>query len=583
MELDQKIFKRLYRYFFSKEQRTEAEKARSVGLEAVRSEMTLIARALSGVPMDIFTASREGGLHHRSIFLPEEMYFLASKEANKQYFLFKTLYWVEAHRLVLGGRLLPGKIDPDSEADHEVLAALFAEIPVAKEMHARLRRGLAAFFAEKGRSPDYSWLTGTVFPPEAALENPVPDADATFDEKALPKAKTVRKAKPVEQIESVRIDRKKLEDWVFTHNFEKVETVEEYSGLPRDFDGDDTLDEDYEALSEADIKHTVRIDEETHSIYQAEFAVHSTVAESADAVVAGTYFTYDEYNYRTRSYLADYCKVVHRKVRAKDVDYYRETIRQNGILLRAIKRQFAHFYNQLMTVHRVEQGEHLNIDALTDMISDIHAGHSPTEKIYDTRRKRLKDIAMLFLLDQSLSADGYAAGNRIIDVEKQIAILLGEVLHEYEIPFQIDGFSSKTRHNCRYNTVKGFDESWTKARYYVPSLQPSGYTRIGPALRHARYLLGQRDARVRWVILLTDGKPNDYDRYEGTYGIADVKQALRELARDGIKVHAFAIEKQARFYLPLMFGNGNYHILSNARELVFAMTAFVERVMDKSQ
>ena len=90
--------------------------------------------------------------------------------------------------------------------------------------------------------------------------------DTAFDEKALPKAKTVKQAKAVEDVKSAHIDKKKQEDWVLTHNFEKVETVEDYSGLPRDFDGDDNLDEDYEALSEAGIKHTYRIDEETHSI-----------------------------------------------------------------------------------------------------------------------------------------------------------------------------------------------------------------------------------------------------------------------------------------------------------------------------
>ncbi len=582
MELDQKIFKRLYDYFFaSREKKSEEEEKRTVTLAEVQSVLTVLARAFAGAPVNIFTASREGGVKENNIFLPEEIYFLASREANKQFFLFKTLYWVTAFKLFNNGKITDGKIEHDSAADKLILQTLFEEIPVMKDTYKEIKNGLEAYFDAKNKIRDYDWLTGTVFPPSEKKDKKT-GADITINDKAFPRASTVKKAKPVEQMESVQIDKKKLEDWVFTHNFEKVETVEEYSGLPRDFDGDDTLEDDYEAISESQMRHTVRIDEETHSIYQAEFVAGATVAESEDTKPGEAYFKYDEYNYKTRSYLPEYCKVIHKKIRRKDPEYYRETIKQNGILLRTIKRQFAHFNNKMMEIKRVEQGEHLNIDALTDMICDIHAGHSPTEKIYDTKRKKRKDISMLFLLDQSLSADGYAAGNRIIDVEKQMAILLGEVLNEYEIDFQIDGFSSKTRNNCRYNTVKGFEEDWHKAKYYIPSLQPSGYTRIGPALRHAHYLLLQRDSRMKWVILLTDGKPNDYDRYEGMYGIADVKQALRELARDGIKVHAFAIEKQAKFYLPMMFGAGNYNILSNAKELVFAMTSFIERVMQKS-
>ena len=307
----------------------------------------------------------------------------------------------------------------------------------------------------------------------------------------------------------------------------------------------------------------------------------AVVAESKAADLLESYYTYDEYNYRTRSYLPDYCKVVHNTIRQADRDYYRKTLEQNGLILRTIKKQFAHFHNKMMEIKRVEEGDYLNIDALTDMISDIKAGHTPDEKVYNTQRNRGKELSILFLLDQSLSADGYAAGNRIIDVEKQIAILMGEVLAEYHIDFQIDAFSSKTRNHCRYYTVKAFDDDWAKARYYIPSLQPAGYTRIGPAIRHAHYLIGRRDSKHKWILLLTDGKPNDYDRYEGKYGIADVKQALRELRADHIHTHAFAIEKQAKFYLPMMFGTGGYDILVNARELIFALTGLIEKIMMK--
>jgi nitric oxide reductase NorD protein len=60
----------------------------------------------------------------------------------------------------------------------------------------------------------------------------------------------------------------------------------------------------------------------------------------------------------------------------------------------------------------------------------------------------------------------------------------------------------------------------------IGASQPSGYTRIGGAIRYASaQLLKHRQTANKWIILLSDGKPNDYDKYEGKYGVQDVKQA----------------------------------------------------------
>jgi len=89
-----------------------------------------------------------------------------------------------------------------------------------------------------------------------------------------------------------------------------------------------------------------------------------------------------------------------------------------------------------------------------------------------------------------------------------------------------------------------------------------GYTRIGPALRHSGALLDQRATKNKWIILISDGKPNDYDRYEGKYGFKDIKQALQELKQRKINSYALAIEAQAKYYLSQMFGQNQYQILT---------------------
>jgi nitric oxide reductase NorD protein len=234
--------------------------------------------------------------------------------------------------------------------------------------------------------------------------------------------------------------------------------------------------------------------------------------------------------------------------------------------------------NALDIVKRQASGEDYDIDAVTDMYCDIKAKHTPNEKIYLAKRKRKKDLSILFLLDLSLSSDSYTKGNRVLDIEKQVVLIFGEALQESEVEFEIAGFSSKTRNYCSYFSIKSFNEPWSIGKFHVGAVQPSGYTRIGPALRHAGARLAKQDARKKWLILLSDGKPNDYDKYEGKYGIQDVKQSLRELNAKNINTFAVAIEDQARYYLPQMFGQNHYNILSSPIEMVESLAKLYERI-----
>ena len=95
---------------------------------------------------------------------------------------------------------------------------------------------------------------------------------------------------------------------------------------------------------------------------------------------------------------------------------------------------------------------------------------------------------------------------------------LGDALAAAETELSVAAFSSQTRLDCRFELIKTFAEPWGSARHRLEAVTPRGYTRIGPALRHATELLRERAARRKLLLLLTDGKPNDYDRYEGRHG-----------------------------------------------------------------
>ena len=62
------------------------------------------------------------------------------------------------------------------------------------------------------------------------------------------------------------------------------------------------------------------------------------------------------------------------------------------------------------------------------------------------------------------------------------------------------------------------------------------------------------------------------------YGIQDVKQALRELRQERINTYALAIEGRAKYYLPQMFGQNHYQIISTPGELINSLVKLYEKI-----
>ena len=88
----------------------------------------------------------------------------------------------------------------------------------------------------------------------------------------------------------------------------------------------------------------------------------------------------------------------------------------------------------------------------------------------------------------------------------------------------------------------------------------------------------RQSAEKKVIFLLTDGRPCDYDRYEGEYGLRDVRKAIETGEKHGITTHAFAIEKRAREHFPRMFARQHYDIVPNPRALVASMCGAFARL-----
>src|SRR5690606_19434231 len=113
----------------------------------------------------------------------------------------------------------------------------------------------------------------------------------------------------------------------------------------------------------------------------------------------------------------------------------------------------------------------------------------------------------------------------------------------------------------------------------IAGLEPERYTRAGAAIRHSTALLMRRRAEHRLLLLLSDGKPNDVDEYEGRYGAEDMRQAVVEAKLQGLFPCCLTIDRHAASYLPRVFGAHQYALLPQPAHLPEVLVEWMKRLI----
>lgn len=163
----------------------------------------------------------------------------------------------------------------------------------------------------------------------------------------------------------------------------------------------------------------------------------------------------------------------------------------------------------------------------------------------------------------------YASGcqQTVLELSQEAVALLGWAIDKLGDEFAIAGFSSNTRHEVRYQHIKGFAEKWddnVKAR--LGALEAGYSTRMGAALRHAGHYLDARRAEKKLLLVLTDGEPSDIDVDDECLLIEDTRKAVQELDRDGIYTHCISLDRRADEYVSDIFGQ-HYTVIDNIERL----------------
>lgn len=252
---------------------------------------------------------------------------------------------------------------------------------------------------------------------------------------------------------------------------------------------------------------------------------------------------------------------------------------------RRVRRRMEVLRGGMGRLHAQPEGEELDLDAwVRHAVEAVAAPRSESPSVFSRRVRSERSLATLLLADLSLSTDAYATQTaRVIDVIRDALYVFGEALHASGDPFEMLGFSSVRRQNVRVHQLKGFDETWgPRPRDRVGAIKPGYYTRMGAAIRHATARLAERPERQRLLLILTDGKPNDLDVYEGRYGLEDTRHAVQAARAAGLLPFCITIDEAAHDYLPMLFGQQGYALVHRPQDLVGKLSAVHQRFMARA-
>lgn len=274
-------------------------------------------------------------------------------------------------------------------------------------------------------------------------------------------------------------------------------------------------------------------------------------------------FVYDEWDHRRNGYRKNWCQMREILLLPGDEDFVGRTLSERAGMVSKIRLQFERLRLEHRRLRRQQEGDDIDLDAAVEAFSDMRSGLNPSDQLMIRRQRNQRSVATAFLIDMSGSTKGWI--NRSI---KESLVMMSEALEILGDCYAIYGFSGMTRKRCELYRVKGFAEAYTEeVKKRISGVEPKDYTRMGPPIRHMGKLLSEEEARVRLLLTLSDGKPDDYDSYKGDYAIEDTRRALIEAKQKGIHPFCITIDKAAHSYIAHMYGEVNYIFLNDVKDL----------------
>ncbi len=589
----------------------EGYAASAVALDAVRPSVALLFRALGGkAGVDIAASPATASGHRRSLGaqladarvlehvaafdgevlrLPPVMAVFPTVEMNRAAYL-----WLAA--LAAVAVPVPAPDDPLAAdlvhlaAMEQATAHVLAQCPGLRAHHAAFcahlltaRPDLAASQAERAVSDQARIvLSGAVLPLQDQPARPAPRGYAPLapmpiwlrldcadkgaaaapadDGISAPPGLAIATRKRGNRQDNDQANRT---DSFIMHRFESILSWVESMGLNRATD-----DDDLENAQKAAEDHDHITLSKHHKRAATRLRLHLDLApQDADHERLSARFTYPEWNHRARAYMPDHTRVLEADASPDGV-----TFTPDPRLMARVRRQFEALHPRRILLPRQVDGPDLDLDALIAAQVAIRATGQGSDRIFRDLRHVERDLSVAILMDCSRSTESVVGSRSIIDTMREALAALAGGIDAAGDRLAIWGFSSLRRDRVFLTRCKGFEGRVTPAvTERIGSLRPGHYTRLGAAIRHASAQLATEPSARKLLLVLTDGKPNDLDHYEGIHGIEDSHMAVREARNQGQTVHGVIVDADGQDWFARIFGRSGFTLLPDPARLRHAL------------
>ena len=285
---------------------------------------------------------------------------------------------------------------------------------------------------------------------------------------------------------------------------------------------------------------------------------------------AAAVFRYREWDADLCDYLNDHVRVQERNIEGFKSDFYLSTLNRYMGTVKRIRREFELLRpEEIKILKKWIDGEEFDTCALVDHAIDKKAGMIPSDRLYTKRIKQQRDIAALLLVDLSRSTSALVmeANKSVHEIIKEAAVLFCEALNVAGDKFAVAGFSGTGRLGVDYYNIKDFSESMDdRIRQRINAVSPQRRTRMGAAIRHATRQLEKTASKVRLLLIISDGFPNDTG-YKQSYAVEDTRMAVFEAHSKKICVRAITVDAAPDSRLDDLYGHFHHNVISDVREL----------------
>lgn len=279
---------------------------------------------------------------------------------------------------------------------------------------------------------------------------------------------------------------------------------------------------------------------------------------------------YPEWDYLAKHYRPDWVSLYENLHPAGKTGKIDDLLKKHAALAKRLKKMLELLKPQnAVRVRYQEEGSELDLDIAIRSLIDYKSGVTPDPRINMDHRHDGRSIAVTLLLDLSASLNDVPEGcsQTILELSQEAVSLLSMAIDELGDPFAIAGFSSNTRHQVRYQHIKGFNEKWdNEVKSRLAAIQAGYSTRMGAAMRHAGHYLGHQQSDKKLLLILTDGEPSDVDTDDASSLIEDAAMAVKELDQAGIYTYCINLDPDADDYVQDIFGN-HYSVIDNIERL----------------